>query len=82
MKCLMCGCQDEGAVDICRACYNEKAVVATFMRNLLLQEARQLEQWANESESGGWSTHQVKSMRERAEHIRARIDFIDEIKVI
>ena len=25
-KCFICGCQDEGAIDVCRACHNDPAV--------------------------------------------------------
>lgn len=32
-------------------------------RALLLKSANQLEDWSNESISGGWSTHQVSPMR-------------------
>lgn len=41
---------------------------------LLREEAQQLDSWANESTSGGWSTHQVKPMRNRADHLRAKAD--------
>lgn len=34
------------------------------------QEADQLDRWANESSTGGWSTHQVNPMRERANELR------------
>ena len=33
--------------------------------------AAQLRRWADESEKGGWSTHQVKPMREQAEKLEA-----------
>ena len=33
-------------------------------------EADQLDQWADESRSGGWSTHQVTPMRQRADELR------------
>jgi hypothetical protein len=33
--------------------------------------ARKLEQWAAESEHGGWSTHQVQPMRDEAMRIFA-----------
>lgn len=35
--------------------------------------ADQLERWANESRSGGWSTHQVDPMRRLAENIREHV---------
>lgn len=31
----------------------------------------QLEKWATESEVGGWSTHQVRPMRQLADHLKA-----------
>lgn len=40
---------------------------------LLQEEADRLERWAVESEKGGWSTHQVQPMRERASMIRAKL---------
>lgn len=39
------------------------------LREALRQEAIQLRLWAVESKNGGWSTHQVDSMRHRAEQI-------------
>ena len=41
--------------------------------NLLEEEARQLDCWADESLSGGWSTHQVEPMRKRAEFLRVKV---------
>lgn len=35
----------------------------------LRQEVIQLRQWAVESRSGGWSTHQVAPMRRRADDL-------------
>ncbi len=35
----------------------------------LIKIATQLEEWAEESIKGGWSTHQVKPMREKAKYI-------------
>ena len=40
---------------------------------LLQEEADRLDRWAVESEKGGWSTHQVQPMRERASAIRAKL---------
>jgi len=40
-------------------------------RAMLLKSANQLEDWANESISGGWSTHQVSPMRCLAQEIFA-----------
>ena len=37
----------------------------------LMKVAEQLENWADESEIGGWSTHQVKPMRDKAIRIKA-----------
>lgn len=34
------------------------------------RDANQLDQWANESERGGWSTHQVEPMRKLADRLR------------
>jgi len=42
-----------------------KALEETYKR-ALRAEARTLMRWANESAKGGWSTHQVEPMRERA----------------
>lgn len=36
----------------------------------LLRIARQLDTWASESRTGGWSIHQVRPMRELASEIR------------
>ncbi len=33
----------------------------------------QLERWADESENGGWSTHQVEPMRRLAREIRSSL---------
>ena len=41
---------------------------------LLEEEAVQLDRWADDSLSGGWSTHQVQPMRNRATHLRNRIN--------
>ena len=35
--CLMCDCSDEGAIDVCRACYNSEAVIANELREHLKQ---------------------------------------------
>lgn len=41
----------------------------------LIQEIKKeisiLERWANESLSGGWSTHQVKAQQQRALELKA-----------
>lgn len=37
----------------------------------LFEVAQQLEQWARESRAGGWSTHQVEPMRQKADEIYA-----------
>lgn len=34
------------------------------------RDADQLDGWANESERGGWSTHQVDPMRKQADALR------------
>lgn len=49
-----------------------KSVVKSLVEELLA-EADQLDRWACESEKGGWSTHQVGPMRERASKIRAKL---------
>jgi hypothetical protein len=36
--------------------------------------AEQLDKWATESLSGGWSTHQVEPMRKLSHHIRTLIE--------
>ncbi|MEW8048925.1 MAG: hypothetical protein AB2792_19900 [Candidatus Thiodiazotropha sp.] len=41
----------------------------TFFREI----AEQLNRWADESRTGGWSTHQVKPQRELAEKIYAHL---------
>ena len=41
---------------------------------LLEEEVVKLGQWADVSLSGGWSTHQVKPMRDRAEFLRNRVN--------
>jgi hypothetical protein len=40
-------------------------------RQKLWELAAQLEKWADESLYGGWSTHQVKPMRDKAKDIFA-----------
>lgn len=45
---------------------------------LLDEEVTQLEQWANESISGSWSTHQVEPMRKRAAFL---LDKVHKIRV-
>lgn len=42
-----------------------KPLTSQVLRNIAVT----LERWAEESESGGWSTHQVKSQRELAKRI-------------
>ncbi len=41
---------------------------------ILEDEVRQLNRWAKESASGGWSTHQVMPMRKRAKYLQDRIN--------
>jgi hypothetical protein len=36
------------------------------LEQALREEIDQLRRWADESERGGWSTHQTRPMRERA----------------
>ncbi len=45
---------------------------------LLEEDVIQMERWADESLSGGWSTHQVRPMRERAKRLREQIGFLKE----
>jgi len=40
---------------------------------LLREIAEQLERWARESKSGGWSTHQVQPQRELADKIYSHL---------
>ena len=40
-------------------------------RDMLEAIAEQLDRWAAESKSGGWSTHQVKPMEAKASEIYA-----------
>ena len=40
---------------------------------LLKDEAKQLDHWARESLSGGWSTHQVEPMKKQAAFLRKSI---------
>lgn len=40
------------------------------LREAVSDEVGQLERWAGESVSGGWSTHQVQPMRTRADQLR------------
>ncbi len=42
-------------------------------KEFLRPTAIQLERWAKESLSGGWSTHQVKPMQKKADEIWAFI---------
>lgn len=48
---------------------------------LLIDEANLLEKWANESVNDGWSTHQVRPMRERAAFICSEIIRLKLLKV-
>lgn len=36
---------------------------------MLIELAEQLERWAKESRSGGWSTHQIEPMNNKAKDI-------------
>lgn len=40
------------------------------LRVILLDLAARLDQWATQSRTGGWSTHQVEPQRELAQQIR------------
>jgi len=40
----------------------------------LLDEAALLDEWAKASRDGGWSTHQVKPMQDRANELRRRVE--------
>ena len=41
-----------------------------LLEKVLIEEANQLDAWADESRTGGWSTHQVEPMRKRADTLR------------
>lgn len=43
------------------------------LKGLLVDVANQLDKWAIESQSGGWSSHQVKPMIRLARMIRSRV---------
>ncbi len=45
---------------------------------LLESEAKKLETWAKESINGGWSTHQVNPMRQRAQFLRKQINSLQD----
>jgi hypothetical protein len=47
---------------------------------MLRSIAKQLNQWADESKSGGWSTHQVKPMQEKAAEIYQLLDKVERIE--
>ena len=40
------------------------------LRQTIYNTINQLETWANESVTGGWSTHQVKPMRKLADELK------------
>lgn len=42
-------------------------------KQLLREIAQQLEKWVKQSETGGWSTHQVKLQQELATNIYAHL---------
>ena len=42
-------------------------------KDMLYKVATQLELWAEQSLSGGWSTHQVKPMKKLAEQIHLHL---------
>lgn len=46
------------------------AAQLTSALNALRDEAEMLDQWARQSEEGGWSTHQVQAQRLRADVLR------------
>lgn len=43
-------------------------------RNAMLSAARICDDWARESQSGGWSTHQVQANRNHADYLRREAD--------
>lgn len=47
---------------------------------MLRSLANQLNKWADESKSGGWSTHQVKPMQEKAAEIYQLLDKVERIE--
>jgi len=47
---------------------------------MLRSLAKQLNKWADESKSGGWSTHQVKPMQEKAAEIYQLLDKVERIE--
>jgi hypothetical protein len=53
----------------------EDMTVAELAVEMLEAEASQLDTWADESERGGWSTHQVQPMRRRADEIRRSLGY-------
>ncbi|MGY3609895.1 MULTISPECIES: hypothetical protein [unclassified Bradyrhizobium] len=58
---------------ICRAVNSHPELVRALEETAKRWDgtADQLERWANESLSGGWSTHQVEANRAEAEYCRA-----------
>lgn len=46
--------------------------IAHELAALLMEEADLLDRWAQQSITGGWSTHQVDPMRERADELRRK----------
>jgi hypothetical protein len=46
------------------------------LKQALIDTANQLDRWADESVTYGWSTHQVKPMRAKADELR-RIATLD-----
>lgn len=40
------------------------------LQNALIEQANQLDNWAEQSGRGGWSTHQVEPMKKKANELR------------
>jgi hypothetical protein len=57
--------------EITKECYRLKEELKSI--------ANQLEEWANVSNTGGWSTHQVTPMRKKADEIRLVISGVKRI---
>jgi len=57
-------------------------IVSNLLEPLVMLRslAKQLNKWADESRTGGWSTHQVKPIQEKAAEIYQLLDKVERIE--
>ena len=69
-RCTKCETSDYSWVEELRKDVERLRSENESLRKWLLDEATLLDAWAKESQKGGWSTHQVGPMKERANDLR------------